>query len=411
VAGVESTYKDEMKQTLEPLIRNDALSGKYVFAFGHCNATEEMNDYLAERGIRLNAILDNNEAKLGQNYHGTCIVSPEQIKEYADDETVVLVANRFYDQMAEQLRRLGYMGQIVKVVDFNSFSEFSLSPETIERKLARVHRGIEILKEIRQHYPAQHLVVCPFNALGDVYWAMAFLPGYLKKKDIGETAVVVTGNGCRQVAEMFAAENLTTLSRVEMDEFVQALIFTNEQNCIIAHHDKPYTDNIIRWLDKHFLSFIDFYRCAVYGLPPDTEPVKPVKSESFDNTVGMQKGSSVIIAPYAKSVTSPPASYWETLVKRYIQDGLMVYTSVLGDEKPIAGTQALTLPLNQMIAAVEFAGCFVGVRSGLCDIISSAECNKTVIFPDCAYSTTQWKVADFFALPGWEQVIFRDMSH
>jgi hypothetical protein len=407
---VESTYKDEMKQTLESLIRNGELSGKKIFAFGHCNATEEMHDYLSGYGIRFNAILDNNEAKLGQDYHGTCIVSPEQIKEYSNDETVVLIANRFYDQMAEQLRRLGYTGQIVKVVDYNSFSEFSLSPETIERKLARVHRGIKTLKELRQRYPMQHLVVCPFNALGDVYWAMAFLLAYLKKKDIGETTIVVTGNGCRQVAEMFAAENLTTLSRIEMDEFVQTLIYTNEQNCIIAHHDRPYTDNIIHWLDKHFLSFIDFYRCAVYGLPPDTEPVKPVKLLPFDNTVGMQKGSSVIIAPYTKSVTGPSVSYWEALVKRYIQDGIAVYTSVLGDEKPIAGTQPLTLPLNQMIAAVEYAGHFVGVRSGLCDIIYSAECKKTVVFPDCAYSTTKWKVADFFALPGWEEMIFRDMS-
>jgi hypothetical protein len=403
---VEATYKDEMIQILEPLIKNGVLSGKCIFAFGHCNATEEMNDYLAGHGIRLSAIFDNNAAKIGQSYHGTCIVSPEQIKAYANDETIVLIANRYYDRMAEQLRRLGYTGQIVKVVDYNSFSEFSLSPETIERKLDRVHRGMKTLQEIRLRYPKQHLVVCPFNALGDVYWAMAVLPAYLKKKAIGETAVIVTGNGCRQVAEMFSAEDLTTLSRVEMDELVQALIYTNEQNCIIAHHDRPYTDLIIHWLDKHFLSFIDFYRCGVYGLPQDTEPVTPSKSEPFDNFVGMENGSSVLITPYAKSVVSPSISYWEALVKRYNQDGLAVFTSVWSDEKPIVGTKPLTLPLNQMIAAAEYAGHFVGVRSGLCDIINSAECKKTVIFPDCVYSTTQWKVADFFALAGWEQVIY-----
>ncbi|MDR1132651.1 MAG: hypothetical protein LBL05_00725 [Synergistaceae bacterium] len=58
-----------------------------------------------------------------------------------------------------------------------------------------------------------------------------------------------------------------------------------------------------------------------------------------------------------------------------------------------------------MSAAAEYAGSFVGLRNGLCDVVHAANCRKIVVFPDCFYSTTPHKVADFFALPGWESVV------
>jgi hypothetical protein len=63
--------------------------------------------------------------------------------------------------------------------------------------------------------------------------------------------------------------------------------------------------------------------------------------------------------------------------------------------------------LNQLISAAEYAGRFIGLRSGICDILATARCRKTVVFPDCFYSTTPFKVSDFFALPGWEEVLWR----
>jgi hypothetical protein len=82
-----------------------------------------------------------------------------------------------------------------------------------------------------------------------------------------------------------------------------------------------------------------------------------------------------------------------------------IYTNTSGDETPIRGTEPLCAPLAQMTAAAEHAGTFVGLRSGLCDVLFSANCRKVVVFPDCHYSTTPHKVADFFALPGWERII------
>jgi hypothetical protein len=402
---MELQHKAEMIRVLDTRIAAGTFDGRAVLLFGHCNATEEMADYLLSRGVTPVLILDNSEAKQGQTYRGIPITPPENVLKYTSENSVVLIATRFFAEMSAQLRRLGYDGEIVQVVEYNSFAEYSLSDDTLRRKTARMTRGVETLKNVRAQYPSQHLIICPNSALGDVYWAMAFLPEYRAKRCMGEVVAVVAGDGCRQVAEMFGAGQIVTLSPTEMDEFTQAVIYTREDNCLFAHHDRPYTDNIIKYLDKYFLSFIDYYRCAVYSLPPETEPAAPAYLQPYGGDATLQHGNSVILAPCAKSVTRMPAGFWENIASEWRGKGAEVCTSIYGGETPVRGTAPLTLPLNQMTAAAEYAGVFVGLRSGLCDVVNSANCRKIVVFPDCFYSSTPHKVADFFALPGWESVV------
>jgi len=404
---MEQRHKEEMTRVLGAMFDARSFGGRAVFLFGHCNATEEMADYLSANGVTAAAILDNSASKQGLSYREIPIVPTEQIQNFNAENSIVLIATRFFAEMAAQLRRLDYDGEIVQVVEYNSFAEYSLSDETVERKKARMLRGARTLERIREIYAMQHLIVCPNNALGDIYWAMAFLPAYCKKHEIGKVAVVVAGDGCRQVAEMFGTENIIALDFTEMDELVQAFIFTREDNCIIAHHDRPYTDNIIKYLDKRFLSFINYYRCAVYCLPRDTKPARPTRLHAFTEKDRLAKDKTVIIAPYAKSVVQPPDSFWEKLAGEWQDKGYLVCTSVNVGERAIKGTTPLSLPLNQMEAAAEHASVFIGLRNGLCDIVHTANCRKIAVFPDCYYSTTPHKVEDFFVLPNWDKIVFR----
>ena len=271
-------------------------------------------------------------------------------------------------------------------------------------------RGCDKLKRIRADYPHHHLVICPNNALGDVYWAMAFLPAFCQKHGIEETTTVVIGHACRQTAELFGVKNIVTISKSDMHELVQAIIFTNEDNCIIAHHDRPYTDNIIKYLDKHFLSFIDYYRFAVYGLGNGATPAIPTNIAAFENIEGIEQGNSVILSPYAKSIITLPSHFWEELSEDYSTQGLHVYTNTTTNEHPIKGTTPLHIPISQIIPAVEHAGTFIGIRNGLCDVLFTANCRKTVVFPDSYYSTTPHKIEAFFSLQGWEKIIISKNS-
>lgn len=405
---MEKTYRDEMKKNIDILLETGMLKDKIVFIFGHCNAAEEMICYLAENGVLVAAILDNNKSKQGSSYKSIVINDPIIINYYIHKDCMVLIAAKAYESMAQQLREMGYCGEIQKVVDYNSFEEHSLSDEVYNNKKARVLRGIKTLNNIRSKYPQEHLIICPYNAMGDVYQALSFLPEYCKKKNINKTVVIVTGNACRQVAELFEVNNILIFDRISMDELVQAVIFLREKNLIIAHHDRPYTNDIIKYLNRKFLSFADFYKCGVYGIGRDATPVIPTNKKPLDSKCGIKKGEAVIISPYARSMVQIPDAFWVKLAKEYIEKGFQVYTNVAGDEKPIDGTKPLNIPINRMISACENAGIFIGIRSGLCDVLTHARCRKIVVFPDCYYSTTNIKVHEFFSMPGWEQIIYRN---
>ncbi|MCL2399038.1 MAG: hypothetical protein FWC91_04735 [Defluviitaleaceae bacterium] len=422
---MELRHKEEMINLLDTYIEARIFDNRAIFLFGHCNATEEMADYLLTHEIIPTAIFDNNISKQKTNYREIPIIAPESIQNYhgnvhsqhslnmhlhndsllRKNNSIVLIATRFFSEMKAQLRRLGYDGEIIQVVEYNSFTEYSLSGKTLLDKKERVLRGTQILEQIRIKYPVHHIVVLPHDALGDIYWAMSYMQAYCDKHLINDVCIVIVGKRCRQVIELFGEHSIIVLDHKAMNELVQAIIFTCEENCIIAHHDYLYTDLIIQYLNKHFLSFIDYYRYAVYGLNKDARATEPTNFAPFDNKVQIPKGKSVIVSPYAKSVVELPSGFWENIVETYVHQGYHVYTNVAGNEPPIYGTKQLYVPLAQMKAAVEYAGAFIGIRSGLCDVICTANCRKIVVFPDCYYSTTPYKVDEFFALPGWEKII------
>lgn len=116
-------------------------------------------------------------------------------------------------------------------------------------------------------------------------------------------------------------------------------------------------------------------------------------------------GRTVLLAPYAKSVLPVPWSFWEQTAEHHVSQGNVVATLVHGDEEPVPGALPLEVPIPELLDAVEHAGTFIGLRSGLCDVVHTARARKVHVFPDAYYSTTPYKVADFFALPGWESVI------
>ena len=407
---MDKNHKIEMYKILGENLDKGTFKDKEVFVFGHCNASEHMIDFLADSKVQVKAILDNNIMKQGQYYKNISIVSPENPEIYNSEEAIVLIATRFFNDMALQLEKLGFKGQILQIGKFKSydiFSEYKVSADVINKHCEQLKQGLTLLDNLTINRGHLGLIVCPNQALGDVYWACAFLPPYCKEHnlDIQEIKLAVIGMSCAEVAKIFGFENIKILNDFEMETLVQAIVYTEREDCLIAHQDLPYTDNIIKWINKHFLSFIDYYRYAVYGLDSDVIPEIPSKLEEYEYLSLIPKGRAVIVSPYAKSVVNPPLAFWENIVEDYREKGLEVYTSVVGNEEAIKGTRPIEIPIRQLQSTVEHAGEFIGLRSGICDVIDNAKCKKTVVFPDCYYSTTPHKVEDFFALDTWHKIV------
>ena len=397
---------EEMRGNVEAKARH--LAGREVFLFGHCEASLALADLLAQKGIGINAILDNSKEKQGKTYRGIPVIPPESAASVPPEKSSVLIATRFYEAMNAQLRKLGYRGEIVKLVDFNSYAEYSLSEETRAAKRARVMRGVGKLRKLKEKHENAFLVFCPFNALGDVYFCMSYLPAFLEAKGKKDYAVCVPSVSCASVAKLFGAESAEVIKQSDLDEIIQAVIYTRDKDCFIAHQDRPYVVSLHKALQMRKIPLEEIYRCGVFGLPESTEPAEPSGWEPYPGLGEIHKGKAVILSPYAKSVIPLPGKVWEEIIESFSGRGFQVFTNISGEEKPFPGTEPLRAELSEMRSILERAGTFIGIRSGLCDVVRTADCRKVAMYPDYNYCDTKWKATDMYAIEGFENIVVKE---
>lgn len=402
---MDKQHYSEMLENLEEFINENDINNKNIYLFGHCNATEVLVDELLKREISVQAIMDNNVSKQGTSYKSISIVNPLEILDENMLNTVVFVVARAYEAMAKQLKQLGYTGNIKKLVDYNSYAEYSLSSETIRSKYERMQRGAKRLENIKLQYPNHFRIFCPFAALGDIYYMMSYLPYFLRERNQTQVVVFTIGNAGTDVVRMFGGVESQVFTQKEMDETIQAVLYLKDSDSYIPHQDRPYVVNLYKALYVKKIHFEIIYKCGVFALPLETKPYKPCHLKKYKDLTNIPYKKSVVLSPYAKSVTNIPMEYWEQIISYYRKKGYSIYTNVTPEEKELYGTKRLETSLDEIQSVVEHAGTFIGLRSGLCDVIKYADCDKTAIYPDAFYSDTKWKMAEIYHLEGWNNIV------
>lgn len=405
---MEVQYYNEMVQNCEELERCGILEHKRIFLFGHCSATEKLAELLKRKGYTSAAILDNSAEKQGKVYLGIPVVPPESILSEPAESVIVCIATRFYEAMQAQLRQLGFAGNIRKLVDYNTYAEYSLSEETIERKRKRLEQGKLIVEELKRKHPGYFRVFCPFSALGDVYMCMSYLPHFLQMRNKKAYIMCVAGAACAKVVALFDNCPVEILQQKELDAAIQAELYAQDENAFIAHQDRPYVVNLSKALYSQKIPLEKIYRCGVFGLPQDTAPVVPKYWKDYGDLGFIEKNCAVILSPYAKSVTALSMKIWEDIISDYQKQKFQIFTNVAGNEKPLPGTAAISPAISEIKSVVERAGTFIGIRSGICDVLRTADCKKIALYPDYNYCDTQWKAIDMYAIDTFENIEVKD---
>ncbi|WP_035214651.1 hypothetical protein [Desulfitobacterium hafniense] len=152
----------------------------------------------------------------------------------------------------------------------------------------------------------------------------------------------------------------------------------------------PYTSFLFGY--KGF-TMLDCYLRLGFELPADTVRV-PAKFS--DDTVALDKliasanairGKTILLSPYAVSYDAFSPQFWNIIVWVLKRRGYHLLTNVGKNEQPLKGTKALLVPYEFSVPFLNFAGGFIGIRTGLCDIISTSVCKKVVIHP---YYAINW---------------------
>ncbi len=151
-----------INSAVDRLLRIHLLDGATVLIFGHSNVTSAIQHRLAEAGIVVRAFLDNNPMKQGSAFDGVPVIAPDEIMALPDVRTVVLISSPHFEVMRDQLRAIGFEGEILRIIGTDVYTTLPTTEEEHVVK-ARAAYGASLLADIRTRFPRHHLVLCPFD--------------------------------------------------------------------------------------------------------------------------------------------------------------------------------------------------------------------------------------------------------
>ncbi len=248
-------------------------------------------------------------------------------------------------------------------------------------------------KALRRNYGEDTaLIVCPHTGTGDIYNIGLFFDAFLRKNNIEKYTFLYMGGSEQRVGKLFGIQGETVLSKKEMlqiSRFAQ-LVGPDKLGLIQLHHYpiSPQAHVHTEYLEGyHGLTFHETFKRVTMGLGADAKETPPRFEEDQDmaerfRDLRLIPGKTVILAPYSASANVIPLEEWEDLAQALVEKGYSVATNCGKiEERPIKGTAELRVEYKYVKAYLEYAGFFIGARSGFCDVVSSANCVMRILTP------------------------------
>lgn len=245
-------------------------------------------------------------------------------------------------------------------------------------------------RHFRKIYGKNTQIIFVRGATGDVYVQFLLIDHYLKENNITNYVILGDGAGLHPLNHLFHFSNLHYVTPEILSKIVFYSLFMGEylKNIIIpfAWSDEYSVNKCrVRMLSPfHFMDtyqYFSFHLGAVtFRKPYFTDVIKTDNFVFHWQKQGVVKDKTVIISPEANSITTIPIWFWNTIIEELKSKGYIVFMNCSYPTwyraPNIFETYALSVPL------LEYSGFFLAVRSGFCDIISSANCKKVILYPE-----------------------------
>lgn len=239
-------------------------------------------------------------------------------------------------------------------------------------------------------------ISCTAMGTGDLYQVSLMLPQWLRENHIRQYCMLVVGNSEMALAEkMFSDLYEGHLQKIDMrthERLRRLRTFVGKDE--IDFHYFCHYDNISDYLQitwkiqgKYGWNMLELYKYKGMNLNGPVSLQLPDIHREENNSVHifasmqLRQGKTALLSPYATCAEEIPEEFWVHIAGILRKKGYSVCTNCGKDEQPVAGTKSVFVPYNQIIDFCDRAGLFIGIRSGLSDIISSSSCKKILIYP------------------------------
>lgn len=376
-AALKSALIDEIK-------RHNGFRDERLYIFGYSYITQVLCETLYAHQVQVEAFLDNARDKIGTMHGDIPILAPASLPDAQN--VYVLIHSAHAKEMIAQLKEIvPDIGARIINLEYPKKDSDGFWKETqYETSLRMLREGEEIYRRISAE--DTHLVIGPMLSLGDYSLMELTLHQYLETYGITRYKVIVCGRGAQKTVALFHEQDIVMLSPDEMHRFLKYVMFVGEERCnaILAIMQYYATRHFFHLINGQELKCARMFPEFLFQIEEPYECRRPdiyaPVAETEMEALGMKKGRSVILSPYANTMNALPTTFWEALIAECKVCGMEVFTNASGSEQELPGTKRLDVPLNRMGTYMQYAGYFVSLRSGLNDITGRADCAQAVIY-------------------------------
>lgn len=367
---------------------------KKIVLFGCENRFAKLYQQLKKEGVYSFAFWRDDNVSSAETYQGTPVITLKELKEL---ENVLLVAFEDQQEVLKNLKLEGADHEIIVLPNEKTMDVLN-GKEKINyliKKIKVYQDSYKTYKTLLNKYNAKQILVFSGQS-GDLFNALTYLKEYVRAANLeNDYVLTVVGVPCYKVAKMFEITNVEKIDALATKKLIKLYELCDDINIIPIHSSEAHVKNTVytKLIRRENITLGKMYKYQAFKLNEVTKPQLPVYirnstyvEELFDRGK-YPENRTVLVSPYANSYMDDDLlKEWEILCDWLSQQGYRVLTNSAGEcEPPIKGTEAIWIPLEYITDFVERGGWFIGIRSGLCDIISGAKCKKIIFYKEDLY--------------------------
>lgn len=357
------------------------FSDKEIYLFGASDNTRQIIKLLRELSYEPVGVIDNDPSKHDSFCAGIKVSYLNEIQ--ASPKIIILVYSFYWNEMKRQLLEYGFEKKQIVIMSGREHGVCSY--------LHGAFKGKKVYAKLKKEYNDAPIFLCPYTGTGDIYLLGTFWDEYVKRNNIEKYVFCVISKACMKVTKLFDIDNVVVLKKQEECSYLIDYynLCPQEGNIKILNDAwAPVNDNLTEWFRGYKGQyFTELFRKFVFNLPDDSIPHHPALKDERDTIAKIFKehdlipGKTVVLSPYSNTLADLPNAFWEEIANSLNKKGYSIVTNSSGkNEPPIDGTKGVFFSLDIAPQFVEYAGYFIGIRSGFCDIVSGTRAKKIILY-------------------------------
>ncbi len=372
--------REILRKRIFDLSRNNCLTDKDIYLHG-CDSYQMIkilyNCALTPKGILV-------DKKREKSQWGVEKFTYEEVDDYSN--SIIFTSESDYPKINLERMRNAFI--YIDALPLNEFCGNIDRKDNLE-KILKI--GSDLYNYLLNKYASEkevEFLIYNYTGLGDAYIIAVLLQNYQKRFLEKKFVLITMSKECGEIFDMFGQKYIEVVTINEVNALEKLALLCGENLQIKNLMQSPEYD---AYLMKRFhgtkFNLLEMYQYYIFGLPENiklnfTTTNKNIAFKQYCIDMNIIEGNSVILSPYAKSIVGFNKKIWEKIAIELKLNGYKVFTNCANFEKEIEETNRISVPIRDIAAVVEYAGNFVGIRSGLCDVISQTEAKKIIIYPD-----------------------------